>query len=85
VARTLNEHWPILEDIRPAMLVRLGLVVADPMAKLRAVLAAAKTLATLSRINLSLVDTAIRAQAHEELEERVTQLEARLPSTQGRK
>jgi len=61
------------------------LVVADPMAKLRAVLAAAKTLATLSRINLSLVDTAIRAQAHEELEERVTQLEARLPSTQGRK
>jgi hypothetical protein len=67
------------------MLTRLGSVVTDPKAKLRAVLAAAKTLATLSRINLTLLDTAIRAQAHEELEERVADLEARLPSTLGRR
>jgi hypothetical protein len=66
-----------------AMLDRLGTVVKDPQAKLRAVLAAAKVLTSLSRINLTIVDTAIRADLHEQLTERVEALEARFGSNQN--
>jgi hypothetical protein len=58
------------------MLTRLGQVVADPNAKLRAVLAASKTLTALSKINLQVVDVAMRAEVHEDLGRRLEALEA---------
>ena len=78
LSRALAESWDIPEDIRRAIVERMGAVVMDPQAKLRAVLAASKTLAGLSRINLTVVDVAIRARTHEELEARVGELEARV-------
>src|SRR4051794_6745986 len=83
LSRALAESWDIPADTRLAIVERLGDVVKDPQAKLRAVLAASKTLATFSRINLTVVDAAIRARAHEELEARVADLEARLVNDRG--
>ena len=45
------------------MVARLGTMIADPETKPRAFLAAAKTLGALSRVNLSVVDVAIRARS----------------------
>jgi hypothetical protein len=44
LSRALAEGWPIPEDTRREILDRLGKVLADPQARLRAVLAAAKCL-----------------------------------------
>jgi hypothetical protein len=78
LARAVGEHWDIPEDVRRGIVERLGAVVTDPQAKLRAVLAASKTLAGLSRLNLAGVDVAIRARTHEELDVRVAELELRV-------
>src|SRR5262245_29758582 len=83
LSRALAESWDVPADTRRAIVERLGAVVADPRARLRAVLAASKTLAGLSRINLTVVDVAIRARTHEELEARVADLEARVANDRG--
>ena len=49
---------------------------ADTNAKLRAVLAASKTLTVLSKINLQVVDVAMRADVHGVLGRRLEALEA---------
>jgi hypothetical protein len=59
---------------------RLGAVVTDPRAKLRAVLAASKALIGLSRVNLSAVDVAIRARSAEDVVERLQDMEAWIAS-----
>ena len=77
LSQALAESWDIPSDTRQAIVERLGMVVADPEAKLRAFLAASKTLAGLSRFNLTVVDVAIRAEVHQDLGERVVELERR--------
>ncbi len=81
--RALGEHWEIPPEARRAMLDRLAGVVADPEARPRAFIAAARLLAGLSRANLTAVDTTIRAEAHEDLCGRLEALEARLGAEGG--
>ena len=69
--RAIRESWDLPEDTRQAMVARLGTLISDPATKTRAFLAAAKTLTALSRINLSAVDVAIRAEVHEDLGRRL--------------
>jgi hypothetical protein len=76
--RAIRESWDLPEATRQAMVARLGTLMSDPTTKIRAFLAVAKTLTALSRINLSAVDVAIRAEVHEDLGERVANLEARM-------
>ena len=73
--RAIRESWDLSEDIRQAMLARLGTLISDPTTKTRAFLAAAKTLIGLSRLNLVAIDVAIRARQQEDLDERLTELE----------
>jgi hypothetical protein len=75
IERAIRESWDLPEDTRRAMVARLGAVVLDPQSKLRAVLGASKALAGLSRLNLMVVDVAIRAEVHEDLVRRFTELE----------
>jgi hypothetical protein len=60
------------------MVKRLGEIVGNPNVPHRSFFSAAKVLAMLSRTNLAVVDATIRAEQHEELVERVAELEARL-------
>ena len=82
--RAIRESWNLPESTRQAMVARLGTLMSDPTTKTRAFLAAAKTMTALSRINLSVVDVAIRAEVHEDLGERVANLEARMADTGGK-
>lgn len=83
-ALALSERWPMSEASKTAVLRRLNAVVQNPETKLRALLAASKVLASLSRLNLSAVDTALRAKTVEELEDRLKALEQRIaPDTKG--
>ncbi len=81
--RAIRESWDLPEGTRQAMLARLGTLISDPTTKTRAFLAAAKTLIAVSRVNLSAVDVAIRAEVHEDLGERVAELEARMADKGG--
>jgi len=76
--RAIRESWDLPEDIRRAMLARLGTLISDPATNTRAFLAAAKTLIAVSRINLSAVDVAIRADVHENVEPRLAEVERQL-------
>jgi hypothetical protein len=73
--RALREHWPIPDTLRKGLVARLAKIIADPDSSKRSVVAAAKTLATLSRGNLAAVETAIRAEQHEDLNRRLDELE----------
>ena len=75
LARALSEHWDIPLDVRQAVLDRLGGVVKDPQARLRAVLAASKVLVGLSRLNLAAFHQMIECHQHEEIQHRVKELE----------
>ncbi len=65
------------------MVARLETLISDPTTKTRAFLAVAKTLTALSRINLSAMDVAIRAEVHEDLGKRIAELEARMADNMG--
>jgi len=78
LALALEERWPMSAEAKAAAVRRLEAVVSDPDAKPRAFDRAIKALASLSRVNLASVDTAIRARASEELVQRLEELEARL-------
>jgi hypothetical protein len=79
LAMALREHWPMAAEPRAAAIRRLEDVVSNPDTKPRAFRAAVQSLASLSRLNLCLVETAIRAREHEELERRLTELEGKVP------
>jgi hypothetical protein len=75
------ERWPIPDAARSGMIEQLAAVVSEPdviKRKPRLFLACAKALTALSRLNLTAVDTALRAKAQTEQEERLKELESRL-------
>jgi hypothetical protein len=78
-AMALAQHWPISQEARDAAIKMLEDIILNPQSSKRAKRYVIKTFASLSRINLSVVDTAIRAQQHEELEPRIAELERRVP------
>jgi hypothetical protein len=84
VQRALQECWPISVEARQALVARLEKIVQDPATKLRSFHAAAKALMAISRINLSSIGTAIAAQQHEELVQRLDELEKRVQQNGGK-
>jgi hypothetical protein len=81
-----EERWPIPDAARSAMIEQLAGVVSEPdviKRKPRLFLACTKALTALSRLNLSVVDTALRAKAQDELEERLSALEERAKQDEG--
>ncbi len=56
---------------------RLGAIVPYPEAPHRGVLSAVSAILTVSKINLANIALTIKVQTHEELEERVTEIERR--------
>jgi hypothetical protein len=78
LAMALNEHWEMPPAVRAMAIQRLEFIVMSPDTTGRAFGAALKALITLSRHNLAVVDTACKAKAIEEHEERLKELESRL-------
>jgi hypothetical protein len=83
VDMAIRERWPMSPDARARALERLEHAVSSPETRPRAFHAAVKALASLSRLNLSVVETALRARHAEELQERVTSLESKQGGKDG--
>jgi hypothetical protein len=78
LAMALREQWPMSPEKRAVAVKRLEEVISNPASKPRSFYIALKALTSLSRINLQCVDTAIRAQAAEDFDERIKAIEERI-------
>ncbi len=76
--RAMRERWAIPGSLRRPLVERLCEIVRDPEAPHRGVLSAVSAILTASKINLANIALAIKVQTHEELEERVTEIEQRI-------
>jgi hypothetical protein len=76
--RALRAGWPVRPELRAKVLDRLEAVIDDPQASHRETTSASKALMDATRLELAAIETAIRAEQHEEIAERVREIEARL-------
>ncbi len=76
--RAIRERWAIPGSLRRPLVERLGEIVRDPEAAHRDVLSAASAGVAASKINLANIALSIDVQRHEELEERVTEIERKV-------
>jgi hypothetical protein len=83
VERALKEGWPIPAEIRGLIVKRLGAIALDDHSSPREAVAAARAVLQASKINLDAVAAAIKAREHEDLVERVSELEQRLADPGG--
>ena len=83
VERALRERWPIPKAIRKPLIERLNEIVQDTDSSPREVTSAAKAILSASKINLDGITSAIKAREHEELVQRVEELEQRVGGQQG--
>jgi hypothetical protein len=77
MGRAMRERWAIPASLRRPLVERLGEIVRDPEAPQLDVLSAVSAILTADKINLANVAFSIKVQRHEELEERVTEIERR--------
>jgi hypothetical protein len=82
VERALRERWPIPKALRGPLIDRLAGIVQDPETSPREATSAAKAILTASKINLETITATIKAQEHEELVERVEELERRVAESE---
>jgi hypothetical protein len=75
LAEALKGRWPIPKKLRPKVIRRLAEVVEDTASSPREVTTAATALLNADRINLEAIGMAIKVREHEELTERVAELE----------
>jgi hypothetical protein len=77
MARAVRQSWPVPEHAKPAIMNRMAKLAIDPASSPREATSAAKALLDATRVNLAVVETALRVNAHEELVDRVAALEQR--------
>jgi hypothetical protein len=85
VERALRERWPIPKAIRKPLIERLYEIVEDTASSPREVTSAAKTILSASKLNLESITATMKAQEHEELIERLAELERRAEDQKGRR
>jgi hypothetical protein len=78
VERALRERWPIPKALRGPLIDRLAGIVQDPNASPREATAAARAILSASKINVDLIGATIKAHEHEDLADRLDELEKRL-------
>jgi hypothetical protein len=78
IERALAEQWPIPKKLRKPLIERLNEIVQDTGSSPREVTSAAKAILSASKLNLERVTAAMRVREHEELVEKVEELERRL-------
>ena len=83
VERAIRERWPIRQAIRGPLIDRLYEIVKDTGSSPREVTSAAKAILSASKLNLESITATMKAREHEELIERMEELERRTES-QGR-
>jgi hypothetical protein len=77
--RALRESWPIPDDLRPSLVRRLAYIMTSDNSSPREITSAAKALLSASKCNLDAVNVAMQADTHENITERLKELEKRMP------
>lgn len=75
VERAIRERWPIPTKIRRPLIERLFEIIEDTESSPREVTSAAKAILSASKLNLESIAATMKAQNHEEFEDRLTALE----------
>jgi len=75
--RAMRERWASPGSLRRPLVERLGEIPRDPVAPHRDVASAVSAILTASKINLANIALTMKVQTHEEVEERVTEIERR--------
>jgi hypothetical protein len=83
VERALRERWPIPKAIRRPLIERLYEIIQDTESSPREVTSAAKAILTASKLNLETITATMKAREHEELIERLAELERRSEAQKG--
>ncbi len=65
-------------SLRRPLVERMGEIVRDPESPHRKVLSAVSAILSASKINLANIALSIKVQTHEELEERMTEIERKI-------
>ncbi len=81
--RALRERWPIPRAIRRPLIERLYEIVEDTASSPREVTSAAKAILAASKLNLEAIAATMKAREHEELIQRVAELERHSESQGG--
>jgi hypothetical protein len=84
VERAIAEQWPIPDKLRPRLVKKLSRIMMDPHVSPREATSAAKALLAASKINLESIGTAMKAEEHEDLIDRIEELERKAPSVAPR-
>jgi hypothetical protein len=79
VERAIAESWPIPNDLRPRLIKRLSRIMGDKNNSPRERVSAAKALLSASKVNLDAITVAMQADTHENITERLKELEKRMP------
>lgn len=82
IERAIRERWPIPKAIRRPLIERLYEIVEDTASSPREVTSAAKAILSASKLNLETITATMKAREHEELIERLAELERRADSQQ---
>lgn len=83
--RALRERWDIPAELRGDVVKRLALIVRCGDASHREATAASQALLQASRVNLEAVSAGIRAQEHDEVMDRLAELERRAAQATGKR
>src|SRR5436305_2784353 len=78
IERALRERWPIPKALRRPLIERLAEIVQDTGSTPREVTSAAKAILGASKLNLETIAATIKAQEHEELLDRIDELEKKV-------
>jgi hypothetical protein len=81
--RAMRERWPIPGSLRRPLVERLAEIILDRNAAPRDVLMAVSGILTASKINLANMALTIKVQTHEELEERMSEIERTIDARSG--
>ena len=85
IERAMRERWAIPGSLRQPLVDRLGEIVREPEAPHRDVLSVVSAILTASKINLASIALTIKVQVHEELEDRMTEIERKVDARLGKK
>jgi hypothetical protein len=76
VRRALRCGFKVPRNLKDEAVKQIGAILADQNAPARSKIAATRALTTMESVTISSIDTALRAQAAEEFDERLKELEA---------
>jgi hypothetical protein len=85
LALALEQMWAVTAEDKVAILGRLMQIIRDPESRPRSIVAASNAVIAATRQNTASVDTCLRAQAQDDIDVRLREIEGKLAHAISRK